>query len=453
MVFRQFQINLVIRVLILTATIVVAVYLFINKSYITTVILFTGAVLLQVYALIRYVTKTDRDLARFFQAIRYTDFSQSFPDENRGKIHSELTQTLNDIIEAFQRERIEKEEHYLYLQTIVQHIGIALVSFDQDGHVSLINRAAKRLLKVPQLRNIRALDQISPLLLQTLLHLKPGSRDLVKIEINNEPMQLAVHATELRIYGHTYTLASIQNIQSELEKKELEAWQNLIRVLTHEIMNSVTPIASLASTLHGLLPSGKNGLQAEDEGGLGPEELADFRSGIQTIQQRSQGLLHFVDSYRNLTRIPKPDFQIFPIADLFTRVNRLMSEQLSNNSIELSTSIEPTSLELTADTGLIEQVLINLILNAIQALDDRPNPHIDLLAYLNRTGRIIIDVVDNGSGILEDVQEKVFIPFFSTHKQGTGIGLAVCREIMRLHGGSIGVRSKPNIETVFSLRF
>jgi len=218
-------------------------------------------------------------------------------------------------------------------------------------------------------------------------------------------------------------------------------------------MNSVTPIASLASTLQELLPSGKTRLQAEDESGLSPEELADFRSGIQTIQQRSQGLLHFINSYRNLTRIPKPDFQIFPIADLFARVDRLMSEQLSKNSIELSTSIDPASLELTADSGLVEQVLINLILNAIQALDGRPNPHIDLFAHLNKAGRIIIDVVDNGSGILEDVQDKVFIPFFSTRKQGTGIGLALCREIMRLHGGSIGVRSEPDIETAFTLRF
>jgi len=453
MVFRQFQINLVIRIFILTGTIAASVYLLVNTSFMATAILLTGAALLQVYTLIRYVTKTNRNLARFFQAIRYADFSQSFPDEGRGKIYSELTQTLNDIIKAFQRERIEKEEHYLYLQTVVEHIGIALISFDQNGQVSLINRAAKRLLKVSRLSNIRALDQVSPLLVQTLHKLEPGHRDLVKIKINNESMQLAVHTTELKIYGHSYTLVSIQNIQSELEKKELEAWQNLIRVLTHEIMNSVTPIASLASTLHELLPSGKTRLQAEDGNGLSSEELSDFRSGIQTIQQRSQGLLHFIDSYRNLTRIPKPDFQIFPIADLFARVDQLMSEQLLKNSIELSTSIDPASLELTADSGLVEQVLINLILNAIQALDGRPSPRIDLAASLNKSGRIIVDVVDNGQGILEDVQEKVFIPFFSTRKQGTGIGLAICREIMRLHGGRIGVRSEPDIKTIFTLRF
>lgn len=453
MVFRQFQINLVIRIIVLTATIAASVYLLMNTSSVAMPLFLTGATLLQVYALIRYVAKTNRDLARFFQSIQYADFSQSFTDEGRGKIYSELTQTLNDIIKAFQRERIEKEEHYLYLQTVVEHIGIALISFDQNGHVSLINRAAKRLLKVPRLGNIHALEQVSLPLVQTLLNLKPGHRDLVKIEINNEPMQLAVHATEIRMHGHAYTLASIHNIQSELEKKELEAWQNLIRVLTHEIMNSVTPIASLASTLHELLPSGKTRLQAEDGGGLSSEELSDFRSGIQTIQQRSQGLLHFVDSYRNLTRIPKPDFQIFPIADLFARVDRLMSEQLAKRSIELRMSIDPASLELTADMGLIEQVLINLILNAIQAMDGRPNPHIDLSAYLNKSGQMLVNVVDNGPGILEDVQEKVFIPFFSTRKQGTGIGLALCREIMRLHGGSIGVRSKPNIETVFTLRF
>ena len=453
MVFRQFQINLVIRIVLLTATIAVTVYLFVNTSIRATPLFLIGAALLQVYALMRYVMKTNRDLARFFQSIRYADFSQSFTDEGRGKIYGELTQTLNDIIKAFQRERIEKEEHYLYLQTVVEHIGIALISFDQSGRVSLINRAAKRLLKVPRLGNVHVLERVSPPLVQTLLNLKPGHRDLVKIEINNEPMQLAVYATELRMRGHAYTLASIQNIQSELEKKELEAWRNLIRVLTHEIMNSVTPIASLASTLHELLSSGKAKSKAEDEVELSSEELSDIHSGIQTIQQRSQGLLHFVDSYRNLTRIPKPDFQVFPIADLFARVDRLMSEQLAERSIELRTSIDPSSLELTADMGLIEQVIINLILNAIQALDGQPSPRIDLAASLNKSGRIIVDVVDNGQGILEDVQEKVFIPFFSTRKQGTGIGLAICREIMRLHGGRIGVRSEPDIETVFTLKF
>ena len=453
MVFRQFQINLIVRIIVLTATIAASVYLFLNTSSMALPILLTGVALIQVNALIRYVTKTNRDLARFFQSIRYADFSQSFTDEGRGKIYSELTRTLNDIIKAFQRERIEKEEHYLYLQTVVDHIGIALISFDHNGRVSMINRAAKRLLKVPRLGNIHALEKVSLPLVQTLINLKPGHRDLVKIEINNEPMQLAVHATELRMRGHVYTLSSIYNIQSELEKKELEAWQNLIRVLTHEIMNSVTPIASLASTLHELLSSGKAKSKAEDGDELSSEDLSDVRSGIQTIQQRSQGLLQFVDSYRNLTRIPKPEYQVFPIADLFARVDRLMSEQLVKRSIELRISIDPASLELTADSGLVEQVLINLILNAIQALDGQPNPHIDLFAYLNKAGRIIIDVVDNGSGILEDVQEKVFIPFFSTRKQGTGIGLALCREIMRLHGGSIGVRSKPNLETVLTLRF
>ena len=453
MVFRQFQINLIVRIIVLTATIAASVYLFLNTSSMALPILLTGVALIQVNALIRYVTKTNRDLARFFQSIRYADFSQSFTDEGRGKIYSELTRTLNDIIKAFQRERIEKEEHYLYLQTVVDHIGIALISFDHNGRVSMINRAAKRLLKVPRLGNIHALEKVSLPLVQTLINLKPGHRDLVKIEINNEPMQLAVHATELRMRGHVYTLSSIYNIQSELEKKELEAWQNLIRVLTHEIMNSVTPIASLASTLHELLSSGKAKSKAEDGDELSSEDLSDVRSGIQTIQQRSQGLLQFVDSYRNLTRIPKPEYQVFPIADLFARVDRLMSEQLVKRSIELRISIDPASLELTADSGLVEQVLINLILNAIQALDGQPNPHIDLFAYLNKAGRIIINVVDNGSGILEDVQDKVFIPFFSTRNQGTGIGLALCREIMRLHGGSIGVRSKPNLETVLTLRF
>ncbi|UCD38053.1 MAG: ATP-binding protein [Fidelibacterota bacterium] len=453
MVFKHFQINVTLRVLFLSATLVVTVYLFVNTTILAISLLLTGVALVQVYALVRYVTRTNRDLARFLQSLRYADFSQSFTDDGRGGSYRELRNALNDIIMTFQQERLEKEADYRYLETIVERVSTALISYDQTGKVSLMNRAARRLLQLPGLSNIRGLDDISPLLTQTMQRIKPGQRELVKVEISNEPMQLALSATEVRTHGQAFAMVSIHNIHSELERQELDAWQNLIRVLTHEIMNSVTPIASLASTLHSLLPPATQRKKGKGREEVDAGDLGDIRSGIQTIQQRSQGLLHFVESYRNLTRIPQPDFQVFPISEFFMRIDRLMAEELAAKSIEWKTSIDPTHLELTADMGLIEQVLINLLLNAVQAIDGRPTPRIHLRSRLNETGRVLIEVEDNGPGIIEEVQQKIFIPFYSTRKQGSGIGLALCREIMRLHGGSIGVRSVPDVNTVFTLRF
>lgn len=453
MVFKRFQINVTIRALILIVTLAAAVLIFNITSILTVSLFFIGVALLQVHALIRYITKTNRDLVQFLQSLRYADFSQTFTDKGRGEDYRKLTNTLNNIIKTFQQERLEKEADYRYLETVVQQVGTALISYDQTGKVHLMNRAAKRLLRLPGLGNIQGLENISPYLAHTIQRIKPGQQELVKIEINNEPMQLALNATEIRTLGQVFSMVSIHNIHSELERQELDAWQNLIRVLTHEIMNSVTPIASLASTLNELLPADTQQKKGKEVEEVDSGDLRDFRSGIQTIQQRSQGLLHFVESYRNLTRIPQPDFQVFPISDYFSKIERLMAKELAVKSIELKKSTDPSHLELTADKGLIEQVLINLILNAIQEMDNRSNPCITLSAYLNNSGRIIIEVADNGPGILEDVLDKVFIPFFSTRKQGTGIGLALCREIMRLHGGSISVRSEPDIETVFTLRF
>jgi signal transduction histidine kinase len=244
----------------------------------------------------------------------------------------------------------------------------------------------------------------------------------------------------------------MQDIESELAEQEMAAWQKLIRVLTHEIMNSVTPIASLASTVNDLVAKTE---ESAEEGvvSMSPETREDIREAAYTIQNRSQGLLHFVDAYRNLTRIPKPDFQIFPVTDLLERVTQLMKNQIEESRIDLQVKTEPQSLELTADPELIEQVLINLLLNAIEALEDSPGGKIELHSRLDDRGRVAITVSDNGPGITDEVKEKIFTPFFTTKKDGSGIGLSLCRQIMRLHKGNVTVRSIPDQPTVFTLRF
>jgi signal transduction histidine kinase len=447
MVYKNFRLHCILRVILLGASIYLFFYLLLQTTLYATIVIVASIILYQIYSLIHYVEKTNRDLTRFLEAIKHTDFSQTFSNTGLGTSFESLKRAFNEVIEEFRRARAEKEEHFRYLQTVVQHVGIGLIAFGQDGEVGLINTAAKHLLHVTHLKNIKMLETLSKPLVAALLQLESGGKALIKIDDKNELLQLAIYATEFKLREQIFTLVSIQNIQSELEEKEMEAWQNLIRVLTHEIMNSVTPIASLASTVNDLLSAPKL------NGEIGAEAIGDMRGAVQTIQKRSEGLLHFVDAYRSLTRIPRPNFKIFRIAELFDSVEQLLRASFKEKTAVIKTRVEPESLELTADPEMIEQVLINLLLNAIQALNGNPDARIELTARMDERGRIIIQVADNGPGIIPDVLEKIFIPFFTTKPEGSGIGLSLSRQIMRLHRGTITARSEPNVETVFTLRF
>ncbi|MBN1222127.1 MAG: ATP-binding protein [Candidatus Aminicenantes bacterium] len=451
MVYKRFRTQVTARILLLGISLVLLFYLIFRTQLFAALLITAVLILYQVYALIRYTETTNRDLSRFFQSIKYADFSQTFKDDGRGSTFSELRNAFNDVCDAFRKARSEKEEHYHYLQTVVQHIGVGLIAFQKNGDVELINTAAKRLLNVPRLKNLKFLEPFSKPLVDRFLQLGPKERALVKVEDKGESLHLALYATEFKLGGQAISLVSIQNIHSELEKTEIEAWQKLIRVLTHEIMNSITPISSLASTMKELLIENFPAAQTLNESEK--ETLDDMRQAVSTIQKRSQGLLHFVDAYRNLTLIPKPSFQIFPVQELFDRVEKLMQANIKDKRIDFAAGVEPNTLELTADPELIEQVLINLLLNALQALENQDDAKILLRAHLDDRGRIIMQISDNGPGISGDNLEKIFIPFFSTKAGGSGIGLSLSRQIMGLHNGSINVYSKPGTQTTFTLRF
>jgi len=399
----------------------------------------------EVAALFRTVDRSNRDLARFFEAVKFGDFTQAFGQRSPGRSFRQLRTALSEVMGAFQKARAEKEEQALYLRTIVQHVAIGLLVFQPDGEVDLMNNAAKRLLGVAQLKNVQSLEAVSPGLVHTLLSLKPRERALVRIERPDEQLQLALQASEFKLRARTFTLVSIQDIRSELEEKEIDAWQKLIRVLTHEIMNSMTPISSLAATAQDLITKCGPG----DD----PESRNDIELALQTIAKRSQGLLHFVDGYRNLTRIPKPNFIFFPARDLFSRVSQLLQSRLDESGARFKSSLRPENLELLADPDLLEQVLINLLLNAADAVRGREDGRVELSAYLDERGRPVIQVRDNGVGIPGENLDKVFIPFFSTKEGGSGIGLSLSRQVMQLHNGTISVSSRPGVETVFTLRF
>lgn len=438
---RDFRINLIIRLVFLTITLfILAEELFISIPLTLAAVI---TVIYLVYSLFRYMDQTNVRLSRFLMSVKYADFTSSIPKSGMNGSFGDLEEAFNEVLGEFRKIRNEKEEHSRFLQTIIQHIGLGLISFQQDGKVELINNSAKKLLRVNSLFNINSLQNGSRTVLEKLHTIKTGEKALVKFADNNELIQLLLHATEFKRHDRMYKLVSIQNIQRELEEKEMEAWQKLISVLTHEIMNSITPISSLSQTIEGLLNS-----EVQDE-----ESIEDIKTGLHTIHKRSEGLIEFVNNYRRLTKIPMPDYSIIKISSLFLQIERLLEVRLCESNIKFSTSVEPESLELTIDEKLIEQVLLNLIINSVEALNETKYPEIELRAVMGEGGQILIYVKDNGSGILEEVQDKIFIPFFTTKESGSGIGLSLARQIMRQHNGMIKVFSKPDECTVFTLVF
>lgn len=443
---RYFKINILVRIILLSGTIFLLFYLHQFSELVTTTIILGILSIIQIYLLFKFVDRTNRDISKFLLSIKYSDFSQTFTDKSKSKSFNELYSSFNEVIDKFKKTRAEKEEHYRYLNTVTQHVGVGLLSFDEHGNVEFINNSAKQLLRIKYLKNISTLERIQSGLGNEFLNLKPGKRSIIKLDDENDILQLILHSTEFKMRGNLYKLVSLQNIHSELEDKEMDAWQKLIRVLTHEIMNSVTPISSLAATVNHLLST-------VSENKLSEEIISDINSATKTIQKRSEGLIHFVNDYRSLTKIPKPNFQLVELIEMFGRISELMDGNLKEHAISFTSKVVPPHLKLTCDPDLIEQVLINLILNSIHSLESTENPKIILYSGLDPRGKLLIKVIDNGQGLSEELQEKIFIPFFSTKKEGSGIGLSLSKQIIKSHGGTIGVRSKQNEETIFTIKF
>jgi two-component system nitrogen regulation sensor histidine kinase NtrY len=450
---KNFRISLIIRVLVLVANVFVIMWLLFSTKYYYTMLLAVAIAIYQVVKLISYVETTNTLLTNFLESLKYSDFSRTFEIKGLGHSFDRMTEAFSLVINDFRKVREEREQNYFYLETVVEHIGIALISYREDGKVELINNSTKKLFKINSLRNLDELNDFSPELVSKLNSIANGESVMVKIRNRDEILQLAIYATEFKVANRNIKLASIKDIQSELEENEMESWQKLIRVLTHEIMNSITPIASITQSLNTIIKDvrQKYSKSINDDGR--DEAVEEIEMAVDTIHKRSVGLLHFVESYRDLTRIPSPKYSIFPVKVLFDNLKGLMKDELCNHNIECDASVVPENLELSADEQLIEQVLINLIKNAVQATEKTINPRIELKAFLDLHGKIIIQLIDNGQGILPEVLDKIFVPFFSTKPMGSGIGLSLSRQILRLHGGTLTARSFPDVETVFTLKF
>lgn len=413
-------------------------------------IVFLGLSAYQVKLLIEHLDRSNENIASFLDSIQFDDLSYSFKTASDDPAIKRLHQELNEAMLKLRNSRREKDSEFLFFKNIVMHVGIGLIVFKEDGTIEIFNSAARKLLKLNRAEKLSDLKSVSEVLVHVFEKLKTGGRELVRLKIGEELVQLSAYAIELNLRGENVKLISIQNIQSELEEKEMEAWQNLVRVLTHEIMNSVTPISSLAGIVEEEL---KPHVDADDPTMLTKDQLADIHLSLQTISKRSEGLIHFVKEFRSLTAIPKPRPVQIGVRCLFDELTMLHKRDLGERNIELITSVYPEDLTITADKNMIEQVMINLIRNAIQSFEDQPEKTIEIKAYVNEKSRPVITIKDNGSGIDPEAMEKIFIPFFTTKKSGSGIGLSLSRQIMRQHQGTLTVKSTVGKGTEFFMRF
>jgi len=445
---RDFRVRVSMRVIFLGLTIGFFMYLIVRPNMLFAGILTGFVVIFQLSEMVRFVSQTNQKLTRFLESVKYSDFISGFTVDNKlGKSFKDLNQAFNEVLEAFRKTRSEKEEHGQYLNTVVQQVRTGILSFDADGNVQLINTNAKRFMGILALKNIKELIPRNPRLYHAINSVEPGKSELYK---SNSELYLTIQATQLRVRGVDVKLVTLQNIQSELQKQELEAWQNLTRVLRHEIMNSITPISSLTSTLREVLDHEME--KHENHYVLKEEGAEDLREGLSTIENRSRGLIKFIDAYREYTSLPQPKIATVRLKEMLDRVAQLMKTELKKTNIDFHVECPSEYLTIQADVEMIEQVVINLLKNAIEALGETPHPRLDLIgSYADNS--VKIEIIDNGSGIIKEALDHIFVPFYTTKKKGSGIGLSLSRQIMQMHNGSISVESEPDVRTVFTLRF
>ncbi|SIR35257.1 sensor histidine kinase [Pontibacter lucknowensis] len=409
--------------------------------------------LAQVWELANYVTRSNYEMAKFLQAVRQRDFTQQFNENPSNHSLRPLHQAFNQISHTFKQLQIEKEAQFHYMQTILQLIDTGIMAYDEEGQVEWVNDAFKKILGIPHLKSLDNLERRYPQLLEAILELQPGENKLLKQKLPQGTTQLLLSATAFSMQNHHLTLVAIKNVSSAVDETETEAWQKLLRVMTHEIMNSVAPIASLADSLGKHLQAERE--EQEAQGQLLPnhELLQDTEEGIAIIRKRSEGLLRFAHFYRNLNKSQQILLTTVYVKELFNSINALMRPRLEEQGIALSCQVSSPDLTLNGDVNLLEQVLINLILNAARAVKEVAEPQVWLTAGELENGKVYIQVRDNGTGIPEELMESIFIPFFTSHKDGSGIGLSLAKHIMLLHKGSIQVESQEGVGSVFTLTF
>jgi nitrogen fixation/metabolism regulation signal transduction histidine kinase len=439
MVFSSFRFHVGLRVVLLVLCACVAVWGWIAAGWLVTPIVFAGLTLLCAAELVWYVERSQREFAAFLSSILHQDYSMPVPAQGRGRTFDELESVYRSLSEEFKRLNLQKAANYQYLEAVVEHIAVALICFDKDGNVVMMNEHARRLFGLPHahgLRSIARFDERLPGLLERMGH---GDQDLLQVRRGDEVMQLVLYATEFSLLDKHYKLVSFQNIRDELERREIESWQKLIRVLTHEIMNSVTPIISLSRLVQEELVS-----KGADD---------DLLRSINAVHSRSSGLLEFVKAYRSFATVPVPRMEDVDVLAILQRVRVLMDEFIASRRIGMQIEAPDGELTVHVDARQLEQVLINLVRNAAEALTDTVEPQIVMRAARDERRRVMIQVIDNGPGIDPAHLDNIFVPFFTTKRGGSGVGLSISRQLVQANRGFITAKSAEPRGSVFTMLF
>lgn len=448
MIFNRYEWRIAVRILLLFGLLFLSAWLLLQHSWLYLSV--TGvAVVSLLFNLYRLHMKTLTEIEQFVESIQYRDFSRQFEVQHAPKELQSLRRSFNQVSNTFKAVSREKETQYQYLQKILELVNSGIVSFEtESGEVVWMNEAFKKQLGIPYLKTIHSLEKRDAHLYEELLHLKNGESKVITILKDQSSFKALVSTAAFQTDGKGYRLAAFQNVNEALDENESKAWQRLLSVMTHEIMNSVAPISSLADTLKTRITQIR-----EEAEGMQVSGFEDLEVGISTIRRRSEGLLKFAETYRSLNKITRLNVSRVFISELFENLLQLMAPTLLQKNIEMEVILKDPLLTVEADVSLVEQVLINLVVNAMEAVKEKEDARITLSGGVSNNNRAVLKVADNGTGMPAEVVDKIFIPFFSTKKTGSGIGLSLCKQIMMLHKGNIQVQSVEGEGTVFSLQF
>lgn len=446
--FKQYEWRIIIRVALMFITISISSYLLVTGLYLYEVIV-APVILLQIIDFFKFHKKAQDEVEQFVESVHYRDFSRYFDVKHAPLELQPLRKGFNDINATMKVISKEKETQYQYLQKILELVDTGIISYEMEtGEVVWMNESLKKLLQIPYLKTIHSLSKRDWNLYHEIMSLPLGQSIIATAHQERSAFKVLLSATAFQTEGKKYKLIAFQNVNEALDETESKAWQRLLSVMTHEIMNSIAPISSLSSTLKNIIEVSRQNVSPANA-----SNFEDLELGITTIKTRSEGLLKFAETYRNLNKITNLNLTKTYIRDLFENMHTLMEPTLDQKNIALDVILKDPDLMLEADTNLIEQVLINLIVNAIEAVKESEAPLIVLSAYVTPNHKTIIKVADNGTGMPEELIDKIFIPFFSTKKAGSGIGLSLCKQIMMLHKGTIQVQSNEGEGTAFMLQF
>ncbi len=445
--YKGYIFKLLLRIVVLI-TLVLALIYTIRLNKVTYILLISIVILYFIVDIYSYIKKRFSAIDDFFEAVKYRDFSRWFPEDRGPKDIRFLYKGFNEVNRTIKEINRQNEAQYVYLQKILEMVDIGIIAYNlEDGEVLWINNSFKEIIDFPSFKNIRFVEKRKPELYNLIFETYNREPNSISIALQNEKIKVLISDTVFQINDDAFKLIVLQNIDNTLNKNESEAWKKLLSVMTHEIMNSIAPITSLADTLQRNI---ELSIEVPKEN---PLELEDLNSGIKTIKNRSQGLLKFAKTYRSLSKVTNLNLQKVKVVDLFQNIELLMAPSIQSKNIAIEFSMTSKKLMLDIDLHLIEQVLINLILNAKDACLKSESPLIKVYASQGKDHNTVIKVYDNGSGIPKEIMENIFVPFFTNKSTGSGIGLSLCKQIMLLHKGRIVVNSKEGEGTVFSLIF